>query len=208
MITHIIWDYNGTVVDDVDTAVAAVNAMLKKRGLPPTNKETYKDTLVMPLEKYYSTVGILNADIPSLSVEFREESENNSHLSKIFEGVFEVVSFAKNKGITNILMSSLYCKYLELEVEKYGIRKYFDFIMGMKDTSVGSKYNMAYEYISKNSINPENVLFIGDLISDAQTAKKIGGKCILIPNGHNSKKRCENEGVTVCENLFEITKYL
>ena len=69
-------------------------------------------------------------------------------------------------------------------------------------------FDMAYDYIVKNSINPENVLFIGDLTSDAEIAKKIGSKCILIPNGHNSKQRCEKEGVIVCDSIYEIEKYL
>ena len=208
MITHIIWDYNGTVLDDVDTAVAAVNLMLKDRSLPPTDKETYKNDLVMPLENYYATVGIHNADIPVLSIEFRERSEQNAHLSKIADGFYEAVTVAKDKGIKNILMSSLFCDYLESEVDKYGIRKYFDAVMGMKDTSVGSKYGMALKYITDNGIDPKNVLFIGDLISDAQTAEKIGAECILVPLGHNSKSRCEKTGATVCETLEGITKYL
>lgn len=208
MITHIIWDYNGTVLDDVDTAIAAVNAMLAKRSLPPTDRETYKNTLVMPLEKYYDTVGIHNADISVLSIEFREKSEQNAHLSKISEGFFDVIETTKRQGIKNILMSSLFCGYLNSELDKYSLHGYFDAVMGMNDTSVGSKYGMALEYITSNRIDTKNVLFIGDLVSDAEIAKKIGAKCILVPNGHNSKKRCEETGVTICETLKEVPKYL
>ena len=207
MITHIIWDFNGTVLDDVNTAVAAVNCMLADRQLPPTDVTTYRNTLVMPLDKYYDTVGIHNADISTLSIEFRKRSEQNAHLSKISEGFTETVGWLKARGIINVLMSSLFQGYLSKEVEKYGIAEYFDYIEGMSDTAVGSKLEMAKKYLINNNIRCENVLFIGDLLSDAELAKSLGSECILIPNGHTSKERCLKAGVTVYDSIAEIKRY-
>ena len=186
MITHIIWDFNGTVLDDVNTAVAAVNMMLKSRSLPLTDIDIYRDNLVMPLEKYYETVGITNADIPTLSIEFREMSEINSHLSKIADGFIDTVTPLKKRGIKNILMSSLYEKYLNSEVDKYDIRKYFDYIEGMKDTAVGSKIDMAHTYLKNNNIESNNVLVVGDLLSDAELANALGCELkitFILPDG-------------------------
>ena len=149
MIELIIWDYNGTVIDDVDTTVAAVNDMLLARNLPPTDKETYIRTLVMPLDKYYETVGICNIDVSVLSVEFRKNFLKNQHLSKIFDDFFPVIDTVKKHRIKNILMSSLYEKYLSEETKKYKISGYFDDIIGMKDTSVGTKTQNAAKYIKK-----------------------------------------------------------
>ena len=153
MLELIIWDYNGTVVDDADTSVAAVNEMLKVRGLPLTDRETYAKNIKMPLNLYYETVGITNADISTLSLEFREMCIKNEHLSKIFDDFFVVINEAKKLGIKNILMSSLYEKFLIEEVEKFGIKEYFDDIIGMKDTGVGSKIKNAEQYLEKNSIS-------------------------------------------------------
>lgn len=208
MIKLIIWDFNGTVIDDVDTSVAAVNDMLLARNLPPTNKAEYTRDLIMPLDKYYSTVGIHNADIPTLSIEFRQKCLENSHLSKIFPDFFPVVKFSAELGIKNVLMSSLYEEFLFDEIEKYNLKQYFDDIIGMKDTHVGSKYENAEKYIKRSGISVQNVLFLGDLISDYEIAKKLGANCILIPRGHTSKKRCIKCGATVCDSLLSIKKYL
>lgn len=208
MITHIIWDYNGTVLDDVKTSVAAVNKMLESRSLPPTTLEIYKDTLSLPLNNYYSGIGIKNPDIKKLSIEFQYWCDHFSNLSGIFDGFEKAITTAKSLGIKNILMSSLYEKFLFNEVKKYNIENRFDLIVGLKDTSVGSKLDNATKVISKLNITCENLLFVGDLTTDSDMAKHFGAKCVLIPNGHNSKIRCYDQGVPVLENLFEFSEYI
>jgi phosphoglycolate phosphatase-like HAD superfamily hydrolase len=132
----------------------------------------------------------------------------NSHLSKIADDFVQTITSLNKVGIKNILMSSLYEKYLESEVDKYAIREYFDYIEGMKDTAVGSKIDMANLYIKRNNINPNNVLVIGDLISDAELANQLGANCILIPNGHISKSRCLKTGAIVYDSIAEVEKYI
>lgn len=204
MITHIVWDYNGTVLDDAYTSVLAVNEMLSARGLPKTNLEIYKKTLVMPLTEYYKTVGIYTDDISVLSQEFRGYCDKHKDNSRIFDGVYEVISFAKSKGIKNILLSSLYHEHLVEETKKYNIEDWFDIISGLSDKNLGSKSGMADAIFKKEGIDPKNVLFIGDLVTDAKTAYELGADCILIPNGHTDKKRCE----AACEKVFDDVKQI
>ena len=208
MIKLIIWDYNGTVLDDVDTSVAAVNEMLKKRNLPLTNKNIYIQNLNMPLDDYYASIGIKNISISELSLEFRENCIKHKNLSGIFEDFFPAITKAKKQNINNILLSSLYHEFLKEDTENYKITEYFDYISGCRDTSVGSKTSLAKEYIEKHKIKPEEVVFIGDLPTDAKTAAQIGAKCILVPRGHCCKTRCEDTGVKTCNSLIQAIEYL
>ena len=207
-ITHIIWDFNGTVLDDVHMAVAAVNDMLISRGLETTNLEVYKNTLTMPLTEYYKTVGIYCDDIAGLSVEFRGFCAKHPELAKIADGVKEVIAYAKEKGITNVLMSSLYHPHLIEEVEKYSVADWFDEIIGLSDRNLGSKQNNALEYIERHKLNANNILFIGDIISDSQMAKSVGGQTILISNGHMSYERCKKQTENTYENIREVIEYI
>lgn len=208
MITHIVWDFNGTVLDDAYTSVLAVNEMLRARGLPETNLEIYKKTLVMPLTEYYKTVGIYTDDIAVLSQEFRKYCDMHKDNSRIFDGIYDVICYAKSLGIKNILLSSLYNEHLIAETKKYNIEGWFDIISGLCNRNLGSKSDTAAAIFKKENINPENVLFIGDLISDARTAKELGADCILIPNGHTDKARCVNECDKVFDNVKEIIGYI
>ncbi len=207
MITHIVWDYNGTVLDDTYTSVLAVNEMLMSRGLPKTNLEVYKKSLVMPLTEYYKTVGIYTDDISVLSQEFRKYCDIHKENSHIFNGVYDVILFAKSLGIKNILLSSLYHEHLLEETKKYNIDGWFDIISGLSDKNLGSKSATAAAIFEKESIDPKNVLFIGDLVTDAHTAYELGADCILIPNGHMDKERCKLACDKVFDNVRQVTKY-
>ncbi len=207
-ITHIIWDFNGTVLDDVHMAVAAVNDMLDARGLQKTDIDIYKRTLTMPLTEYYKTVGIYCDDIVSLSLEFRACCDKHPEKAKIADGVREVIEAAKNAGITNVLMSSLYHPHLLAEVEKYGISDMFDDIIGLPDRNLGSKKSNALMYIKKHKLDAKNILFIGDLISDAQMAQDIGSEAILISNGHMSFDRCKAQTENTYDNIKEVIGYI
>jgi len=208
MITHIIWDYNGTVLDDAYTSVLAVNEMLAARGLPKTNLEVYKKTLTMPLTEYYKTVGIYTDDIAVLSQEFRGYCKKHGDSSRIFDGVYDVIAFAKSLGIKNILLSSLYNEHLIEETKKYCIDGWFDTVSGLLDKNLGSKSDTARRIFKEQGINPKNVLFIGDLVTDAITAKEVGADCILIPNGHTDKARCMLACDKVFDHVKEIIEYI
>lgn len=207
-ITHIIWDFNGTVLDDAAQAVEAVNDMLAARSLPPTDLETYKDTLVMPLDDYYKTVGIHCDDIAQLSTEFRASSERHPELARIFGGVYTVIGFARERGIKNVLMSSLYHPHLVAEVERYGIGGLFDGVIGLPDRNLGSKYQNARNFIQSEGADAGSVLFIGDLESDAMMAKRLGAQCVLISNGHMSHARCAAASENTYDDIEKVIGYI
>lgn len=208
MITHIFWDYNGTILDDVEVSVKAVNCMLKSRGLPPTDIETYRSTLTLPLDTYYESVGINGIPISELSVEFRKYCKQFSNLAHIFDGFTEIIRIAEHNSIKNILFSSLYHNHLIEELKVHNIQEYFTDVIGMTDLNVGSKLSNVKEYIKHNSIDVNKIVFIGDLTTDSDMAKDVGSRCILIPNGHNSKERCLSQGVEVYESLEQVKNYI
>ena len=56
-IKHIIWDWNGSIVDDAWLFVDLMNVVLKKRGLPKISIADYQETFCFPLEDYYKKLG-------------------------------------------------------------------------------------------------------------------------------------------------------
>ena len=54
---HIIWDWNGTLLDDTWLCVEINNHMLERRGLPLIDLEIYRDKLCFPVDRYYCQLG-------------------------------------------------------------------------------------------------------------------------------------------------------
>jgi len=53
----IIWDWNGTLLDDVDICIDTINALLSKYKKKPISKESYKSLFTFPVQNYYSKLG-------------------------------------------------------------------------------------------------------------------------------------------------------
>ena len=57
-IDRVIWDFNGTILDDVDTGIEAVDVLLAKYGLPELKtRERYYEVFGFPIIDYYRRIG-------------------------------------------------------------------------------------------------------------------------------------------------------
>ena len=54
--SYVLWDWNGTLLDDVDASIDCVNVLLEKLGLQKTNKDEYFEHMDMPIKKYYENL--------------------------------------------------------------------------------------------------------------------------------------------------------
>ena len=207
--TYIIWDWNGTLLDDVAVSVKINSDMLVKRGLPPITKEDYLDIIEIPLVNYYRKLFDLRKDpFDKLSVEFIEQYEKEMANMQLMSGAREMLETLKNKGYKQIILSSFEENILKTLVNKFDLLEYFDFIIGRDDFRSESKTSSALKWIDENKINASKVIVIGDLIHDYEMSKAIKADCLLIANGHQNKSTLLKEGVKVLEDIKEITDYI
>ena len=78
---HILWDWNGTLLDDMWLCVESLNRILKKRERPPLDEKTYKETFSFPVKKYYETLGFdfVKESFEKISSEFIQYYRDNFH---------------------------------------------------------------------------------------------------------------------------------
>ena len=202
--THIIWDFNGTLFDDIDAGIRSVNEMLEQRGLPKIqDKEEYRNIFKFPIIEYYRDLGFDFDSEPyevlaPIWVELYNRNSKGSGLQKDAENALE---YFKNIGLNQVLLSATELKMLSGQVETLGIGGYFDEILGLDDIHAHSKKELALRWKERNP--DSNPLFIGDTEHDADVAKALGADCFLVCNGHQSRERLEKcEGCLVCDDLF------
>ncbi len=208
MIKAIIWDFNGTLLDDVGASVGAVNRMLQRRGLPLITAEWYADHLVMPLERFYESVGVnVQAEpIEVLSEEFQRDCARFER--PIFPEVREALARFRKKGIRQMLFSSLHHGVLVAQAEERGISSYFEKIAGRADQSLGGKSEAIAAYLNEAGLLPEETLLVGDLAADWQMAQSLGTPCVLIPKGHQSRAVLEAAGARIAADASQLDQYL
>jgi len=197
---HIIWDWNGTLLNDLDLCLAIINPMLLDRGLKTITKEQYLEIFNFPVRDYYQKLGFDFEKEPFelISTEFITAYEIGRPDCKLFNKSKEVLTFLHKIGITQSILSASKKSYLDKAITDYGIKHLFSAVLGLENHHAAGKVDLAESYMSENHSDPRYVLLIGDTIHDAEIADHLGIQCILIPNGHHSRSRLsETDGVLI-----------
>jgi len=190
-ISSIIWDWNGTLLDDVDLCISAMNVLLRKRKLPVLTKNHYQKVFTFPVIEYYKKLGFDFTtepfDIPAH--EFIKQYQKEFNTTKLQNGAVEALEYFKSNNIKQFILSAMEHKSLESTVKHFNIDKYFDELMGIKDHFAFSKVEFGKELIKKHKLNKSESCLIGDSTHDYEVANELGISCILITNGHMPKER-------------------
>ena len=208
--TDIIWDFNGTIIDDVEAGILSVNKMLAERGLPTIDsKEAYHSVFRFPIIEYYRSLGFDFEREPYevLAPIWVELYKENSTHSPMQEGVCEAIEFFESMGLRQHILSASELCLLCDQLRAFGIYEKFDSVTGLDNIHAHSKTALALEWRAKN---PDAVaLFIGDTEHDADTAKALGADCALIPFGHQSLKTLKKcEEALIFDSLEALIKEL
>jgi len=203
---HIIWDWNGTLVNDIWLVVEIMNKMLKKRNMPGIEVKKYREIFDFPVIDYYAKLGFDFSDesFEELTVEFISEYYTRFNECKLFDEVEEVLKKIRDMGISQSILSASKEDVLIEKIKYYGIDKYFNRIIGLENHYAESKVEKGKEWIAELNLDPQDVLLMGDTAHDYIVSKHIGCDCLLIANGHYSYERLAKLGVDVIGTLKEM----
>lgn len=203
MFSHIIWDFNGTILDDTAAAIKSENTLLSRRNMPIIrDMEHYHSIFCFPIIEYYKKLGhdFEKESYDEIAKEWVEEYLQNSKNAPLHRGVIELFKTIKSKNIPQIILSATELQMLKSQINSLEIYCYFDEILGLDNIHAYSKIEIAKQWIKK--IKPQKMLLIGDTTHDFEVAKEIGAECILIANGHQSKETLSALGVPFYDNLL------
>jgi phosphoglycolate phosphatase len=208
-IRTIIWDWNGTLLDDADICLRAINSMLKTRNLHQLSLEEYRDVFTFPVIDYYRTVGFdfETEDWHSVAMEFISQYLSLLPSCGLAAQAVDVLSFFRRRNYQQAIISAMQHTELLKSVDALGITGFFDYIGGIGDHYGGGKLENAQNFFHTAGLSPASVVLIGDTIHDSEVAAGLNCSCILVAAGHQSKQRLIKTGQPVFNNLSEIYTY-
>jgi len=205
----IIWDWNGTLLNDVEVCVDCMNQMLRKRGMKLLTVEEYKNIFTFPVQDYYKTVGydFDKESFENLSIEYIDLYKKYSENSPLYHDVVDALQFFKDKNYRQIIVSASEQKALEDQVKQRKIYDYFDAIIGLNNIHAKSKVDNAIAYLQNSSIEFEQISLIGDTYHDYEVAEAINCDCILVNNGHQFLNNIsENNDLKIVESIHSVAE--
>ena len=203
---HIIWDWNGTLLDDKWLCVESINRMLQQRNLPPITVEAYGRIFDFPVRDYYAKVGFdfdrEPYEIPAL--EFIELYHAGMNQCRLQPDAREVLEELYRKGCALYLLSASESGILKKVVRFHGIEGYFRIIKGLDNHYAYGKIDLGRELLQEIHPAAGKVIMIGDTRHDEEVATELGIPCILFDGGHFPRTRLEDLQSPIISNLKEL----
>ncbi|MFD9291273.1 HAD family hydrolase [Streptomyces sp. NPDC060030] len=205
--THLVWDWNGTLLDDIHAVLGATNAAFAEVDLAPLTLEQYRETYCVPIPKFYER---LMGRLPTPAEWERMDGLFHRHYTDqraacgLTEGVEELLARWLRGGRSQSLLSMYGHEHLVPVVRGYGIEGHFVRVDGRTGPSGGSKaLHMERHFEVLGGIAPESAVVIGDAVDDAVAAAHVGARAVLYTGGSHSRSSLEAAGVPVVDTLAE-----
>lgn len=204
--TTIIFDWNGTLLNDVEASIATMNQLLARRKLPQLTKEKYKSIFGFPVLDYYLDLGFdfEKETWEDVAAEFMKGYHDKEDSFALHENARETLIDLKAKGHHLYILSAMKTPSIIKMLKHYEIDTFFDAVYGLDHHYADGKIDLGHEFIIKEHLKPEDCVLIGDTNHDAEVAQTLHIASYLVSNGHQSYERLKNTGNRVFRDLAEL----
>ncbi|MEU0667232.1 HAD family hydrolase [Streptomyces lavendulocolor] len=205
--THLVWDWNGTLLDDIDAVIGATNAAFEEIGLEPITLARYRELYRVPVPLFYEQLmGRLPTEAEWLVMDeaFHRHYWVRAEVCGLAAGAAELLAARQAAGLTQSLLSLAPHDLLVPIVRRHGIEERFVRVDGRTGSSTAGKAeHMVRHLVALEGVPPERIVVIGDAADDAVAAAHVGAKAVLYTGGSHSRKSLAAVGVPVVDTLEE-----
>ena len=208
--THIIWDWNGTLVNDTQVCAQVLNAILAKYGKASTTFAQYRQAFSFPIAAFYEGLGF---DFAKESYDEIADDYIDIYARRQFEcqlhvGVPQILQACQDLGLGQSILSAYHQTMLEEAVQHFQIAQHFARIVGRQDFHAKSKISLGRTLLHELNIPAQQVVMIGDTSHDFEVAQDLGIHCLLISNGHQHPDQLPHCRVPVLTSIREVADWV
>lgn len=207
---HIIWDWNGTLLNDAWLCVEVMNGMLAGRGMQQVSMDFYRSVFSFPVRDYYEKLGFdfEKESFEKVGMEFMVLYNRRQKECALHPEAVPVLQAFRQRGFGQSILSAREQNELRAETVDLGVSGFFEKVYGLDDHYAHGKTDVGVKLIADLGLPPSSLMFIGDTRHDAEVAREIGIDCILIPNGHHNEERLKQCGFPVIPGLNELIRHI
>jgi phosphoglycolate phosphatase len=213
----VVFDWNGTLIDDADANLAGCNACLTQFGKEPITLERYRDTMDFPVIHAYVRNGIdpdeYLAKFQEIGISFLDTYKKAAKTAPLRRGAKELLDWMLDRNMTLMVLSNFLQHELELQMTERDVLQYFRHINGniafneLEHTRT-TKLERLKAVMDEHGYAPEETVIIGDSLEEPDLARKLGLTAVSVTWGCLSKERLEKGGgdhlIDELEQLREI----
>ena len=200
----VLWDWNGTLLDDLTYAIGVRNRTFPAFGLPRIESVAeYRRQFTFPVRRYYERAGVTDENFEAVAHAWMAEYVRGFDAVPLHGDAREALSRFAAAGAAQAVLSATRRDMLESQIARFPIRDFFTDVLGLSDIYARSKEAVGLAYLARCGVPAEAALMIGDTLHDAEVARAMGAKCILVARGHHSRETLLTAGVPVADTLLD-----
>lgn len=205
-ITTIIWDWNGTLLDDVQACLDCINILLGERNKPLLAVKKYREIFTFPVKEYYIKAGFdfSNEPFEIPAHQFIELYREHIRTSPLQKNAVKILTFLKEQGFGQTVLSAMEQELLNETLADKSIDHFFSHIYGINNHLGAGKTEIAGHLLHDIGLPNDKICLIGDTVHDFEVASALGVTCILVASGHQSKSRLEKLDCIVTDSLDDL----
>ena len=207
----VIWDWNGTLLDDTHMCYTIANEMRQERGMSlMEGVEEYRRYFTFPVVDYYRRMGYSFETEPfeNISRQFVSLYAARYSTASLQPCAKEALAAVLETGARQVLLSATGQDRLDEQVEFFQLNGYFERVIGNSNNLAHGKADYAKEFLRESGVDPARALFVGDTDHDFEIASSIGCGCALLTAGHQSIEHLSTLGATLVSTLCEVPALL
>lgn len=210
-IRHIVWDWNGTLLDDNHAVVSAVNTVCVDYGCDGVDLDQWRAVFDRPLMRTYERVlgrALDEQDWARIDVVYHRAYRELLHTCGLAEGVPTVLREWERGGYTQSLLSMWFHEELVPLVAEFGLEPLMERVDGLRSGVVGggSKAEHLKRHLAEQDLEPGEVALVGDVVDDAHAAGQVGADCVLVTTGVMPAHKLRETGFPVVDSVQEAVE--
>lgn len=206
-VTTVIWDWNGTLLNDTELSLAVLNRLLQTHGYAPVpDLARYREIFGFPIRDYYIRAGFDFNKTPfeSLAQEYIDGYVPLSLRCPLQSGAAATLAALQSAGAAQVVLSASRSDILQQQLAHFGILPYLHTVLGTDDIYAYSKTQIGAQWISRTGTDKAETLMVGDCVHDYETARAMGVGCVLFDGGHQPAHKLRATGARVIHRLEEL----
>jgi phosphoglycolate phosphatase-like HAD superfamily hydrolase/8-oxo-dGTP pyrophosphatase MutT (NUDIX family) len=180
MFRNFIFDWSGTLVDDLGPVIEATNAVLAKYDVAPLDREEFRRRFRLPYHEFYSEI-LPQVPIDELEAHFRPAFDAALTPVTVLPHAREKLDWCAALGIRAFVLTSMDTLAFERQMDEFGLRNHFEATY----SGVLDKREVIHRILETHRLDPAETAFIGDMIHDMETARHGGIASIAVLTGYN-----------------------
>jgi len=206
----VLWDWNGTLLDDGAFGLQIINGLLEERGMRIPSKEEHGQLFDFPVIRYYERLGFDFTKEPFevVSQQFIDAYYAGVESCPLRPGSRAVLDSLREAGYRQTILSASKQEHLEGLIAHFGLEEYFEELLGIDSVHAPGKTARGCGWIEKTGIDPQKVVLIGDTLHDAEVADRMGIHGLLLDGGHHPATRLREAGKPILSDIRELPEML